>query len=287
MLQLLKRSILCVRAAACFAVCFLLFSCQSAPPENEVNALDILDGNSAVYFAVPVQAHHDFVVEAVRSITGSDAKSAGAVVDRIKKMYIGINFDGSVQAACNGSFPSALAKFAFTEKKGWKTAVFREHVYFTQKSSLFQVAIPNSSTVCFSYTVAPMLERFDSYAGGVPGQLSGGIEERAYSFLSEESSADICVYTSAPKLFMQKILGVPLNVPVDSLSAVLFSVPDNSQFGMNIVIVLSDPRTVKAVSSALKIALFPVPVKIIQSGASQITVADITVDKRAILSFVR
>ncbi|MDY2844223.1 MAG: hypothetical protein SOT81_09615 [Treponema sp.] len=273
-------------AAVVFTAASLFFAgCKSAPVENPVDPVELLDDDGAVYFVVPVQANQDFVNQAVMRLSNCDESDAKKISERTDNIYICVGLNGKVQLSADGNFPSRMISLALTEKKGWSKNQYKDYRYYSSEKSKYQVSLPSSSVAAVSKNVEAMLERFDECANNDLHSVS--MREDVYAFFKSENSGDILVYAPAPKTFIKTFIGANVSSPVESISGEFKNLKDGKQFGLKIVLKMNDSRTVKAACAALKIALFPIPAKIVQTGSAEITITDITLGYDSLLRFLK
>lgn len=281
-------------AAAVLVVAGLFTSCKSTPDIAPVDPFELLDGDAALYLSVPVQANREFVTSAIQKVAHVEESDAEKITDRLDTAFVAISALGQVQLSASGKLPSTMLGFALSEKNGWRSGVYNEQVYYTHQPSLYQLCIPSSSNAFLSYDIAPMINRFNKVAFPLNTEvvdaklLSQGLSESIFSFLHDNKSPDILMYSPLPKSFIKSFLGSDITPPVDSMFAVLSQYRGvKEQFNVRLVINLSDPRTCKATCALLKTMLFGIPAKIVQTGQKQITITDLPVSKDRLLSMLR
>lgn len=270
---------------AFFFLALLFFGCKSAPIVNPVDPAELLSSDRAIYMTVPVQPNEEFVVRAVEKIAGCSEKDARKIAERTEKIYISVGSLGEVELAAKGDFPSNMIGFALTEKKGWKKTTFKEYQYFTGTQSSYQISLPSPEVAVVAQNIEPMLEKYDDAANNDLHQVS--MDEEIYAFLENEESGSIEVFAPVPKAFIRTFIGANVNSPVQSISGTFTNISAEKEFGLKLSVKMNDPRTMKAAVAALKIALFPIPAKVVQSGESTISVTDITLGYDELLKFMK
>ena len=279
--------------AAIMAAAGLFTSCKSTPDIAPVDPFELLDGDAALYLSVPVQANQDFVVSAVQKVAGTSESDAIKIAERLDTAYIAIASNGEFQLSAGGKIPQNFVGIALSEKKGWKSELIEQQVCYTHKESLYQLCLPSSRNAFLSHEIAPMVRRFNkiAYSDSESQEklLSQSLNPALYRLLHDNNSPDIVMYSPVPQIFANSMLGISgINVPVESFVAVLSQYRGvKEQFNVKFMINLSDARTVKATTVLLKTALFGVPAKISQTGERQITITDLPVSKKRLLSMLR
>lgn len=272
-------------SVAFFLLSLFFFGCKSAPLVNPVDPAELLSSGRAIYMTIPVQPNEEFVVRAVEKIAGCSKKDARKIAGRTEKIYISIGTLGEVELAAKGDFPSSMIGLALTEKKGWKKTSFKEYQYYTGAKSAYQISLPSAKVAVVAQNIEPMLEKYDDAANNDLHQLS--MDEEIYAFLENEGSGSIEVFAPVPKAFIRTFIGADVDFPVQNISGAFTNISAQKEFGLKLSVKMSDPRTVKAAVAALKIALFPIPAKVVQSGESTVSITDITLDYDELLKFMK
>ncbi|WP_407427532.1 lipoprotein [Treponema sp.] len=268
------------------------FSCKSTPDLNPVDAFELLDGEGVMYLTVPVKSNSEFVSSAIQKIAKTEEKDAEKITERLDIAYIEISADSEIKLSASGKIPTNFVGMALNEKNGWKVNVIDNQTVYTHQQTLYQLCMPSSSNAFISHYIEPMVQKFNEIAYSQQNFeniniQSSAVTEKAYQFLHEKISSDIMIYAPVPKAFIKAFIGADVKAPVDSIYAVLTPLSNGKEFGLKIIIGLSDSRTVKAACAALKLALFPIPAKIVQTASQQITITDITLSKKEVLSLIR
>ncbi len=273
-------------AAVIFTAASLFFvACKSAPVENPVDPAELLSDDGAVYFVVPVQPNMDFVNKAFMKISDCSESEARKISERTDDIYICVDMNGKTQLSAGGNFPSRMISLALTEKKGWSKSEYKDHRIYSSEKSKYKLSLPSSSVAVVSRDVEEMLGRFDECASNDLHSVS--MRADVYEFLKRENSGEILLYAPFPKAFIKSFLGADVTSPVESIFGELKNLKDGKQFALKIVLKMSDSRTVKAACAALKLALFPIPAKIVQTGSCEITITDITLGYDSLLKILK
>lgn len=284
------------------------FSCKSAPELNSVDPFDLLDTDSALYLTVPVQPNKDFVVSAIQKVAKTAESDAEKIAERLDTAYISISPKGKMQLSANGNIPQTFVGFALSEKNGWESGVVEQQTIYTHRQTQYHLCMPTSSNAFLSNDIVPMVKKFNqiAYAGfdstgkktaenqeksnlSSEKLVSETLNETAFKFLHENVATDIMLYSPNPAAFLRNFLGgVNVGTPVTSIYARFSKYQkSNDEFNVTLILNLSDPRTVKAAAAAMKLAFFPIAVKISQTAQSQITIADLPVSQKKLLSMLR
>ena len=286
---LLKRLKLIKLAFISLVGASLLFSCKSTPDMAQVDPIELLDGDAALYITIPVQANQEFFSLAVQKISAVTEGDAKKITERLDTAFVSVSPFGDVQLSASGKIPQTFIGMALNEKKGWLPELVLQQTIYTHMQTKYQLCLPSSSNAFLSRNIRPMVSRFNKIAySEVENQeklLSESLDDRACSFLHEVKSSDILIFAPSPKNFIKTFIGADVNTPVSSVYARLSQYRGvKDQFNVFLVLNLSDPRTTKACTALLKTLLFGVPAKIQQTGAQQITIADLPLSQNRILS---
>lgn len=283
---MLKRNISRLAAVIFTAASLFFAGCASAPVENPVDPAELLGGDGAIYMVVPVQPNEEFVKLAVRKISGCSEKDAEKITSRTDDIYISVGLDGNAELSADGDFPSRMISLALTEKKGWTKNQFNEYKYYSSGISPYSISLPSSKIAVASKNIGPMLSRFDDCANNDFHTVS--MDEEIYSFLKSDAAGSIQVFAPVPKAFIRAFIGANVSFPVQSISGTFTDLKDKKdEFGLKITVKMNDPKTVRAAVAALKLALFPIPAKVVQSGADTISITDITLGYDDLLKFIK
>ncbi|MCR4823191.1 MAG: hypothetical protein K5873_10015 [Treponema sp.] len=298
----MKKLNLLKTAAALLASAVLLSSCKSSPDLAPVEPLELLDGDSALYLSIPVQANSDFISSAISKIAGLTEGDSQKIAERLDMAFLSIKNNGSFQFSASGNLPVKYAAMALNDKNGWQGGLKGGQVCYTHRQTSYQLCLPSSSNAFLSSDIAPMVDRFNrlAYAAFTEEDLSPEqksslaasakvfsqtMDSRIYSYLHDNNSPDILMYAPDPSAFVKSFIGREINTNVDSLFAVLSQYRGvKEQFNVKLTVNLQDPRTVKATTALLKTLLFGVPAKVVQTGQKQITITDLPVTKKRIIS---
>lgn len=275
-------SFLCVEF---FLFALIFFGCKSAPLVNPVDPAELLSSGRAIYMTIPVQPNEEFVVRAVEKIAGCSEKDARKIAGRTEKIYISIGTLGEVELSASGDFPSNTIGLALTEKKGWTKKNYKDYQYFKGAKSSYQISLPSPKVALVAQNIEPMLEKYDDAANNDLHQVS--MDEEIYAFLENDESGSIEVLAPVPKAFIKTFIGANVNAPVESIGGTFTNISAEREFGLKLSVNMNDARTVKAAVAALKIALFPIPAKVVQSGEKTISITDITLGYDDLLKFMK
>lgn len=273
-----------------FSVCtffsvFLIFSCKSPVQLEQVEPLKLIDGGSPVIVYIPVSASKTFVEYAMTDFFDFSQKNVQSIVSRMENIALALDSDEKIQIAVEGSFPKAGIKMAFSEKKGWNTQIIKgtnfPFAVYSSASVPFKVAFPDSKTFVASENVSKMLARYESehniFEFGENGKNSqDSLPDEIYDFLTDNNASQIRFYSQNPGNLFGKIVGKTINLGLKSLSGSLEASKAEEKFALVLNLELSNPAIAKAAVKMLKVALFPIPAKIVQKGASQIQLSDIS-----------
>lgn len=269
-----------------------LISCKSTPDLAPVEPLELLDGDAALYLSIPVQANAEFLSSAIQKIAGLEPSDAQKITERLDLAHVALGRDGELQFSASGKIPTSFLGFALNEKKGWSPGVREGQTFYTHKQSLYQLCLPSSSNAFLSHNIDRMIRRFNKIAWSESSAsdklLSESLGEKQYQFLHDIKSSDILLYAPLPKAFISSFLGKEINFPLESIYAILSQYRGvKEQFNVSLTLNLSDSRTTKACAALLKTSLFGVPAKVFQSGQKQITITDLPLTQKRILSMIR
>jgi len=303
-LQLQKHNNCGELAGMVFAVSAALFfglfvSCASRPPVIAVDPLSVIDPEAAVYVVIPEKIHSAFVEKLlITEIAGLSQNDAHRIADRMGTCWIAGGFRKEsgkyFQVAASGNYPELIVKSVFTRKNGWIEKNYQgkpiQYSYYQNLSSGVETAFLSSTFVCVSNQVLSMVEQYDRSI--MNERIGNDFEKFSYKqdvslWLSDHSSTDIRFYLQNPSLYTTQLLGKGASLGIETVTGVVSeNKTKEGVFNLELTIQLNDPRTIKAAVALLKIALFPVPAKIIPIDNTHIVITEITLSGDALISMI-
>lgn len=284
-------------AAALFFT-LTVFSCKSAPKAEPVDALNLIDCKAPLLIYIPVKANEEFVKYAIASIAGLEEKDAGTIAGRADVIAISTGVKGEYEIAIEGSFPKIGINSALTEKKGWKQSLSTETTiplsFYSSKDYGIQVASPDSSLFLAAQNVHPVLKRYENEqhrlllaAEGIDDTISKDVMDPViYEFLKDNQNQEIRFYSQQPASFIKTFLGKVVGLGIDNLSGTLVQSKADKTFALKLDLELSSGAVTKAAVKMLKVALFPIPAKIVQTGAMHIQITDISLTYKQLIKLI-
>ena len=290
--------------AAIFVAVTLLFSCKSTPESVAVDPITLIDRDAALYLFIPVQSHLPLIQTALVSLSGMDEKDAERIASRTETIYIAEESTKNrqiFQLSAKGSYPQLIAKMALTQKNGWTAQVADglsvPYTYYKNPQSQIQLSLPSSANAIVSYSIEPQLAQYDAEAKAktdalVEGTSYGGLpadfDKTVYEFLTTGNPNEIRFYERKADAFLQNMLGTNLKLPLKSVSGTLANSKAAGEYDGKLILEVTDatPAKMKALIAGLKIALFPMPAKIQQTGSSRITITDISLSQKTLVSLI-
>ncbi|MBQ7158387.1 MAG: hypothetical protein IJS09_03040 [Treponema sp.] len=295
-----KRNLVWVASLICAVT--LLFSCASAPEPVAVDPLSLIARDAALYMYIPVQSHLDLVTSSLSSMTGMSEKDAERIASRTEVIYIASENTKRrqlFQLSAKGKYPLKFVKKALNKPdSGWllqmTDSLRLPYDYYKNPQFQIQLALPSSSNALVSTEVTPQLAQYDDAVvssadalieATAPQGIPAGFDKNAYEFLTTGNPNEIRFYECKADAFLQDMLNTTLKLPLKSVSGTLANSPktaDEYEAKLILEVVDATPAKMKALIAGLKITLFPMPVKIQQSGSSRIVITDIALSKRAL-----
>ena len=175
-----KLNVSFLKAVSAAFFCLIYFaSCKSMEQSiPSVDALALLEENSAVYFKIPVAKHSEFAKKLLCYVVpGLTEKNADYIIPKINTICAGLgnindkNDMNRVQVSLEGNIPPLAVKTALSEKKGWtlkKSSVNSKiagisvpHVYYERKDTDYKLALASLKNFVFSKDVEPLLQRYE------------------------------------------------------------------------------------------------------------------------------
>ncbi len=292
----MKRPSFLGLAIACAVA--LTFSCKSLPEPEAVEPLALIDRDAALYMYIPVQAHLPLVTATLVRMTNMNEKDAERIASRTETVYIAEETTKKrqvFQLSAKGSYPLKYVTKALVPENGWTPQVTENlslpHSYYKNPQTQIEVALPSSENALVSYHVEPQLGQYEEAVQAKANALVDatpvnampeGFDKKVYEFLTAGSNAEIRFYERKADAFLQNMLGTDLKLPLKSVAGTLANAKKtDSEYDAKVILEVADatPAKIKALLAGLKIALFPMPAKIQQTGVSYITISDISLSK--------
>ena len=287
------------------AVAFALFvfsACKSAPSAPDVDILDLVDSSSPLLIYFPVKSNEEFLKYAFSTIAALEESSAEKIVNRTDYVVLAVPAEKkNFQIAMRGTYPAIGIKSALSEKKGFLKNTCKEttfpYSYYENQQNALQISSPDSNTICVSSTVSPLLVNYENQVNKILDSTQTSqdnkkedafrsLDEKIYKYLTENESGEIRFYSTSPTSFISYFLGKVTNLGLNSLMGTLSNSKKENTFALRLELELSNPATAKAVCAMLKLALFPVPAKIVQTTSSKIVITDISLTWNKLIKLI-
>ena len=198
----------------------VFFGCKSAPVENRVNPLDLLDGESAIYFAIPTKADTELVSTILKNnVDGISDSDVNTLLERVDIVYAGILHSKNqmiVQSAISANIPSAYHAKIFSKKNGWTTSQYQtasSKSYNLYTNEGITISLPDSNTICLGRDINRMLDTYDILRSENTG-VSGGnpnIDDIYYEHLLSASN-EVKFFAQKPQSFLTLLTGANLDL---------------------------------------------------------------------------
>lgn len=290
-----KGAVSFVLAAVVLFFSLLAFSCSSTPEAEKVDSLSLVDPSAPLVIYIPADKNKAFVEYALSQMAGLSEKSSSTVAERTDSIAVSTDSSGAFEIASSGSYPKIGINSAFSEKNGWKSSRssqtdFPFSIYSSEKYDI-QVSSPDTSLIAAGRYVSPMLRRYENEmrlaATGTESEYGSVLDSKIYDYLRGGNENEIRFYSSNPAGFISKFLGKTVGLGLNSISGSLVQAEADNTFALSLEMELSDRAVAKAAVKILKLALFPVPAKVVQTGETDIRITDISLTYSQLLSLVR
>lgn len=205
-------------------------SCKTLPvaEEKPVNALDLLDNESAFYISIPNDVDPELMVRFLQNnIKGFSEKDAQMVSDRINNVYAGLIHKKNktmIQISSDADFGDSLASKILTPKSGWQTNLVTtalKNTYNVYENNALEVCFPSKSVALVGRDIPVMLSQFDNIrsleldAEEAPHLL----DDYIYDYLAgARENNEIRFYAGRPQSFLTLLTGAQLDLKLDHVS---------------------------------------------------------------------
>ena len=274
---------------------FSLFSCKSVQEFESVEPLNLIDSSAPLIVYIPAAENREVVEYFLKEFAQLSQKNVQAVSSRTKNIAVSSDFLGNYQIASEGTYPKLGMKLALTEENGWKSkksdnANFPFLIYSSSENQI-ELSSPDSSTVLLSREVEPMLQRYEKAQTVLQDSAAEKKKEmsaKVYEYLTDSSTSEIRFYAQNSSLFFNKVVGKVLNLGIkDVYGSLASSAKAKEKFALTLNLELSNEAVTKAAVKLLKVALFPIPAKIVQTGKETIKITDISLSYSQLLNFIK
>lgn len=274
---------------------FSLFSCKSPQIFESVDILNLIDSSAPLIVYIPATENKEVVEYFLKDFAQLSEKNIQTVSSRTSNIAISSDFSGNYQIAAEGSYPKLGINLALTEKKGWtskraESTDFPFVIYSSSKNKI-ELSSPDSSTVLLSQKVEPMLQNYENAQSVLQNSTLEKQEQlnvKVYEYLTDSSTSEIRFYAQNSSVFFNKVVGKVLNLGIkDVYGSLANSTKAKQKFALTLNLELSNEAVTKAAVKLLKVALFPIPAKIVQTGKDTIKITDISLSYSQLLNFIK
>lgn len=283
----------------------LFLGCKTLPTaavQKEVDALKLLDGNSAFYIKIPAAVDRDLVsrmvLSSVKEISENEAEQ---IAGRVNTVYAGLTrkFSKSeIQISASCDVPEIFLPRIFSVKNGWKLRKlsFSEkmpaNVYTVYNNGSLDVSFPSKKIACIGRSVEEMLARYDAILSGdddsfakniTAGENNSDLPDSAvYDWLSSGED-EIRFSAVAPQSFLTVLTGANLNFKLLYVRGKMVKSPQNdSHYLMDLEFEFADRKFVPAAKGALSLAFGLTDSNVILETPTHLTVTHIKIEKNAL-----
>ena len=300
----MKKYSFCLLLSA-ILIATLFLGCKTLPTaavQKEVDALKLLDGNSAFYIKIPAAVDRDLVSRMVlSSVKEISENEAGQIASRVNTVYAGLSrkFSKSeIQIAASCDVPEILLPHIFSVKNGWKlrklsfSEKMPENVYTVYNNGSLDVSFPSKKIACIGRSVEEMLARYDTILSGDDDSSAENItagennshlfDSSIYDWLSCGEN-EIRFSAVAPQSFLTVLTGANLNFKLLYVRGKMVKSPQNdSHCLMDLEFEFADRKFVPAAKGALSLAFGLTDSNVILETPTHLTVTHIKIEKNAL-----
>ena len=205
-------------------------SCKTLPvaEEKPVNALDLLDNESAFYISIPNDVDPELMVRFLQNnMKGFSEKDAQMVSDRINNVYAGLIHKKNktmIQISSDADFGDSLASKILTPKSGWQANLVTtalKNTYNVYENNALEVCFPSKSVALVGRDIPVMLSQFDNIRSLVldADEASHLLDDYIYDYLAgARENNEIRFYAGRPQSFLTLLTGAQLDLKLDHVS---------------------------------------------------------------------
>ena len=300
----MKKYSFCLLLSA-ILIATLFLGCKTLPTaavQKEVDALKLLDGNSAFYIKIPAAVDRDLVsrmvLSSVKEISENEAEQ---IAGRVNTVYAGLTrkFSKSeIQISASCDVPEIFLPRIFSVRNGWKLRKlsFSEkmpaNVYTVYNNGSLDVSFPSKKIACIGRNVEDMVDRYDSILSGTKDSPAENISAETTKSNSPDSSVydwlssgenEIRFSAVAPQSFLTVLTGANLNFKLVYVRGKMVNDPKNdSHYFMDLEFEFADRKFVPAAKGALSLAFGLTDSNVILETPTHLTVTHIKIEKNAL-----
>ena len=300
----MKKYSFCLLLSA-ILIAALFLGCKTLPiaaVQKEVDALKLLDGNSAFYIKIPAAVDRDLVsrmvLSSVKEISENEAEQ---IAGRVNTVYAGLTrkFSKSeIQISASCDVPEIFLPRIFSVKNGWKLRKlsFSEkmpaNVYTVYNNGSLDVSFPSKKIACIGRNVEDMVDRYDSILSGTKDSPAENISAETTKSNSPDSSVydwlscgenEIRFSAVAPQSFLTVLTGANLNFKLLYVRGKMVNDPKNDfQYLMDLEFEFVDKKFVPAAKGALSLVFGLTDSNVILETPTHLTVTHIKIEKNAL-----
>ena len=238
----------------------LFFACKSSPETVQVNPLELLDENNALYMAVPKEADPELLEFILKSnVKGLSDKDAGNIVSRINKVYCGFSNSKKnrmFQCSVSGNIPLGIVSKVFNRKSGFSKTVYENpdgSSFDIYNHEDFTCSFPDGKTFVAGRNITGMLDKYESLSRG-KDVSEPVLEDQFFNFLSSCHNT-ICFYANKPKSFLTMLTGVNLDLKLNYVTGEIRQDKEkDSQYLLDMSFDFKNERFAKAGKAVLTLA---------------------------------
>lgn len=211
-----------------FLIILALTGCKSVPSGLPVNAIDLLDNESAFYITIPKSADpqllETIINNAYKNLTQKDIQQ---LVDRINTVYCGINHKKNnmeYQLSVSGDIPVKYVAKVLNKKNGWNVNTYKPNdsdneykLYNHVNMSELQLCFPSNQIICAGRNITGMINKFDtinniSFDSNIDiSESFSDFDDEMYDWLSNTDNS-IHFYANKPQSFLSTLTGSQLDL---------------------------------------------------------------------------
>ena len=270
---------------------FLLFAgCKSAPAGRPVDALELIDSQSAFYISVPKAADNTLIERIVAGFyEGVSEADAKMIAERINKIYCGLNrskHSTEVQASIDGNIPSKFIPKLLNEKKGWVVSDYSpadSAAVYKIYSGPVEMTFPSDKIACVGRNLEGMLNKYDSLTN-LPAddatELYSELDPELTSYL-KGAETDIRFFANKPQSFLTILTGAQLDLKLIDVKGCFKTDPKHeNQYLLDLDFHFKNGTFLKAGRTLLILAFGLTNSQEEINGDSELLIHDIRIDKQ-------
>lgn len=237
----------------------LASSCAIMPKPLASDAFSALGSGADAYLALPVAENRSLIEEAAKKF--ADPKAVSDALDKTTIVYAALFPDSSIRIAALGAYPKSASPLIFQKSKGW-VPVKGEGKARWYRSGEMDAAIPASGLLLISVRggIETLLANGANGSNAANGTDAIATSAAFSRYVNAGAQKGLAFFTSRPGLFIEKLAGEGITLPVLDVTCVLMPLPpavtqESELWELTLTMRFQDDRSLKMTQTLIRLAM--------------------------------